>query len=121
MAGTGAYSFIHFLLIALSVIFVQLLFMASGLLIGIIFPMIRTPISVSAGVAFLTYITGSFSIKARVPVAGYFSPYLYFNGADIIINGGYDTVKLILYVLILVVLVVVAYWIFRKKDIVLVS
>ncbi len=107
--------------IALTTIYMQLLFLTMGMLIATLTPRIRTPIGISAGVAFFTYVIGSFSRMVGIDFLGYFSPYLYFNGAGIISTGGYEPRYMILFVALIIAFTATSYIIFRKKDIILVS
>jgi len=77
--ATENYDFKIFTLIALSALFMQLIFLGFGIFAGVLFPHIRNPIMVSVGAAFVTYVIGSFSRKMSIAVVGYLSPYIYFD------------------------------------------
>ena len=116
----GNFDFLPFALIAFSTIFMQLFFLASGMLVGVVFPHIRTPIAIAVGVAFVTYVFGGFSRKMDYVLIGYFSPYRYFDGSHIITNG-YNSGYIILFVTLMLIFTIAGHQIFCKKDVILAS
>jgi ABC-2 type transport system permease protein len=116
-ATKGSFDFRIFALIALSVIFMQLLFLAFGMLAGVLFPHIRTPIIISVGTAFVTYVFGAFSRKMSIAAVGYFSPYIYFDNVQTIINNGYRIGYMILFIVLSMIFIIAGYQIFCKKDV----
>lgn len=121
IGAKGDYNFLVMTQIAFSIVFVQLIFAALGLLAGVIFPHIRTPLLVATAVAFVSYVIGSFSNKMGYTVLTYLSPYHYFTSAEIIKTGSYELRFLVLGFLLVSVLLGISYGIFRKKDIIIVS
>lgn len=117
----GEYVFLPMVLIAFSTIFVHWIFLVSGMLLGVISPRIRTPISISAGTAFLSYVTASFSFKMGYTILGLISPFTYFKGADIITHHGLSTFHMIVFLAAMAVLITAGHQIFCKKDVMLVS
>ena len=115
--ASSGYDFRIFALIALSVLYMQLIFLAIGMLAGVLFPHIRTPIMVSVGVAFVTYVFGSFSRKMGIAAVGYLSPYIYFDNVQTIINNGYRAGYMLLFVVLFVIFIIVGHKIFCKKDV----
>jgi ABC-2 type transport system permease protein len=119
--SNGSFDFRTFALIALSTIYIQLIFLALGMLVGVVFPHIRIPIIISVGVAFVTYVFGAFSRKMSIAAIGYLSPYIYFDNVQTIINNGYRTNYMILFVLLSVIFIIAGHQIFCKKDVTPVS
>ena len=119
--ANGNYNFLTFALLALSVTFIQLFFVTFGMFVGVIFPHIRTTVAVSAGVAFITYVFGAFSRKMSNLLVGFLSPYIYFDGAYIIINNSYKTFYMILLAVLMLIFTITAHHIFCKKDVMLAS
>ena len=117
----GDYDFLIMTQIAFSIVFVQLIFAALGLFVGIIFPHIRAPLLVATAVAFVSYVTGSFSNKMGYTALTYLSPYHYFTSAEIIKTGSYDVGFLLLSFFLVSGLLGISYHVFRKKDIIIVS
>ncbi|KAF5043933.1 hypothetical protein SDC9_50677 [bioreactor metagenome] len=108
-------------LIAVSITWVQLIFLTFGMLIGTMFPKIRATLPISTGVVFISYATGSMSRIVGINFLRFLSPLHYFNGSAIITSVSYE-VKYIAALIILILLFLAAgYKIFCKKDIALVS
>lgn len=120
VGAKGDYSALPMVLIACSTIFIQWIFLMLGMLIGVLFPNLRTTVTISAGVAFFTFVTSSFSYKMGYTLLGYFSPFTYFKSADIIANTQYLPENLVAYALVAGALIFAGHWIFRNKDIILV-
>lgn len=108
-------------LIGLSLIFLTLFFMAIGTFIGVLLPKIRTPLTFSAGVTFLFYITGTFSRKTGFIPGQFITPFVYFGHSNIIDTGGYDSTYMIVFLILVLLFTALSYNIFRKKDILLPS
>jgi ABC-2 type transport system permease protein len=115
------FDFKAFTLIAISFTLIQLLLLSLGALVGTAFPKIRTPFTVSAGFAFVTYVIGAYSRKVNNPFTKFLSPYLYFDEFGIMATGRYEAKYMITYIVLLLVLTIVSYNIFIKKDVILVS
>lgn len=117
----GNFDFLPFALIAFSIILIQLLFLTMGMLVGVVFPHIRTPIVIAVGVAFVTYLFGGFSRKMGFDIIGYLSPYRYFDGTQIIITNGYNSGYMILFAALVLIFSITGHQIFCKKDVMLAS
>jgi len=113
----GNYDFRIFALIALSIIFMQVIFLALGMLAGVVYPHLRTPIIISVGVAFVTYVFGAFARKMSIASVGYLSPYIYFDNMQTIINNGYRTGYMILFAVLSVIFIIGGHYIFCRKDV----
>jgi ABC-2 type transport system permease protein len=110
-----------FILIAISITLVQLLFLTFGIFIGTIFPKIRATLPISTGVVFISYATGSMSRIVGINLLRYFSPLHYFNGSAIISTVSYELKYLAALIILMLLFLVVGYQIYCKKDIALVS
>jgi ABC-2 type transport system permease protein len=108
-------------LIGLSTIFIFLFFLVFGFLTGVIAPQIRSAMPISFAATFMAYVFQAFSHKTKVVLAGYLSPYVYFEGAGVINKGGYDLLHLLLFVLISAVILFIAQSIYVNKDVTFVS
>lgn len=121
VGAKGAYSFQVMALIACSAIFVQWIFLFLGMMLGVLWPHLRTTVTVSSGVAFFAFVTGSFSYKMGFIWLGFLSPFTYFKGADIISTERYDPVNLLVFALVSGAALLAGHYYFRKKDVTLVS
>lgn len=117
----NGFDFRVFALIAISFTLVQFLFLSLGALVGTVYPKIRTPFTVSTGIAFMTYVIGAFSRKVNSTFTKFLSPYIYFDGFGIMETGHYDAKYMIAFAVLLIVFTTVSYNVFINKDVVLVS
>ena len=117
----GKFDFVPFALIALSSILIQFLYLALGMLIAVIMPSIKTPVVLSIGLAYITFIFGSYSHVVKNTFAGYLSPYSYFSGGYIREHGSYEPMYLLLFFAVTIICLSVSYFIFIKKDITILS
>jgi ABC-2 type transport system permease protein len=115
------FDFRAFALIAISFTLIQFLFLSLGALVGTVFSKIRTPFTISTGIAFIAYVIGAYSRKVNNTFTKFLSPYIYFDGFGIMETGRYDAKYMIAFVALLIVFTIASYNIFIKKDVVLVS
>lgn len=115
------FSLITIGLIALPIILIPLLYLLLGMLIGTVFPKIRTTVVISTGVVFMSYANGSVSRIAGINVLRYLSPLHYFNSSLVIKNNVYELNFAFFFIAVCIVLVLMGYQIFNKKDIAIVS
>jgi len=108
-------------LIALPIILIPLLYLLFGMLIGSVFPKIRTTIIISTGIVFMSYANGSVSRIAGIDILRYLSPLHYFNSSLAIKNNLYELNFTFFFIVVCVVLILGGYQIFKKKDIAIVS
>ncbi|MDF2616283.1 MAG: hypothetical protein K0Q47_938 [Sedimentibacter sp.] len=118
---TESYNFQALILIAVSITWVQLIFLTLGMLIGTIFPKIRATLPISTGVVFLSYATGSMSRIVGINFLRFLSPLHYFNGSEIITTASYEVKYIVALIILMFFFLAAGYKIFCKKDIELVS
>lgn len=118
---TDSFNQITLILIAVSITLVQLLFLAIGMLTGVIFPKIRATLPISTGLVFVSYATGSMSRITGIELLTYFSPLHYFNGSSIILTTAYEGKYIVAFVSLILLFFSAGYRIFCNKDIELVS
>lgn len=115
--STSAFQYTTFLLVSLTLIFVQLLFSALGILIAILAPRIKSVLMVSMGT-----VSGFFMLSMLVSVLRdeklrYFSPFDYFNVQSIIQYSTYESTFLLLEIILITLMITGSYLLFSKKDI----
>ena len=108
-------------LVALPTILIPILYLLFGMLIGSIFPKIRTTITISTAIVFISYANGSVSRIAGIDILRYLSPLHYFNSSHVIKYNVYELNFVTFFILVCAVLILGGYQIFNKKDIVTVS
>jgi ABC-2 type transport system permease protein len=112
--ATEDFSVKIFILLSLTVFFVQLLFLAIGIIISVIVPRIKSVLTVSLAVVFAFYFLGMFSADEA---KRYLSPFKYFDTAYIMGNSSYETSFLIIGAIIIILAIAASYYIYGKKDI----
>ncbi|WP_079507408.1 ABC transporter permease subunit [Mesobacillus jeotgali] len=104
-------------LISFSLFFIQLMFLALGFVISVIFPRIKSVISVSLGTVFGFFMLGMISSTADDEALRYLTPFNYFDSAYIMEHASYETVFIITGSLFCIAAVIVSYYIYTKKDV----
>ncbi len=115
------FSLLAVFLISLPIILIPLMFLFFGMLVGTIFPKIRTTIIISTGVVFLSYANGSVSRIAGIDALRYLSPLHYFNDTFVIINNMYEFRFVLVFIIVCLAFILCGHRIFQKKDIAIVS
>lgn len=114
---TEDYSVTLFFMISITLLFMQLIFLALGIVISVVFPKIKSVMAVSLGTVFSFFFIGMFASTTGEGAKRYLSPFKYFDTASIIENGSYEISFIIAGITIIIVSLVVSYIIYAKKDI----
>jgi len=105
------------LLMASTMLLVQLIFLALGALFSVIIPKIKSVIAVSLPTVFAFYIIGAIGDVLQNVEVRWVSPFRYYDPMYIITNQSLETKYLLVEVVFVVVALVATYVIFVKKDI----
>ena len=108
-------------LIAVSFTLIELFFVFFGALVGAVYSKIRTPLLLSAGVAFMFFVLSSFAGKVGANAIKYITPYSYFSASGVVHNGGYAAGYTVAFAVLCIVFAVGGFCTFIKKDISLLS
>ncbi len=117
LVKTSDYSFKLFFMVSLTLLFIQLIFFALGVLISLFFKKLRSVLPISLGVVFGLYILGAVLVKNPNDAARYISPFQYFNIGYILNHAGYETSYSIAGAVIVAVTIAASYVIYVRKDI----
>ncbi|MBV7505093.1 ABC transporter permease [Bacillus sp. sid0103] len=104
-------------LLSLTMFFIQLIFLAIGVMISVIVPKIKSVLSVSLTTVFAFYFLGMFSSSTGEEAKRYISPFKYFDTAYIIKHSGYEASFLIVSAAIIILAITASYFVYIKKDI----
>ncbi|RSD25937.1 ABC transporter permease subunit [Mesobacillus subterraneus] len=104
-------------LIALSLFMIQLMFLALGILVSVIFPRIKSVISVSLGTVFGFFMLGMISSTTDDKALRYLTPFNYFDSAHITENLSYENSFLLTVVLFIIAAILASYYFYTKKDV----
>lgn len=111
-----------FLLMNLSLFFIQFVFVALGMVIAVFFKELRNTIPISLGVVFGLYLIGALLAAGKEEAKlRFLSPFKYFDIGYALKHHRYEGSYLILSVLIITISIVVSYVVYHKKDIPTVS
>lgn len=106
-----------FLMISLTLLFIQLIFFTLGILISVLLPRIKSVISITLGTVFSLFILNMFGSVIGEKAIRYFTPFKYFDFTYIITNKAYEVRFIIIELIIIIISVVLSYIIYIKKDI----
>ncbi|QUH30679.1 ABC transporter permease subunit [Vallitalea guaymasensis] len=111
------YNFTDFLLLTLSLFFVQLFLFSLGILIGTIVNKLKSVLPVTLGVVFGFYVLYLFNQTVEDEKYSYLSPFGFFDSGYITENSAYSVSHLITSISLTVIFIVASYVIYQKKDI----
>ncbi|RLQ93771.1 ABC transporter permease subunit [Falsibacillus albus] len=117
LVKTEAYSLKIFLMISLTLFFIQMIFFSMGILIAVVFSKIKSVITVSLGVVFMFFMVGLLAAVGGEDGGHYFSPFKYFDTAYIIRNSSYEPSYALVGTGVIIVSLAASYLIYTKKDI----
>lgn len=112
-----AFAWTPFVLIGVSLLLVQLIFLALGMLASLLLPRLRSVLSLSLGTGFGFFFIGMLGSVVGERAVRYLTPFKYFDPAYIIRHSGYETSFVLLGVGIVVLAVGSSYLIYTQKDI----
>ena len=114
---TVDYSVKKFVLLSLTILFTQLIFLAIGIIISVIVPKIKSVLTVSLATVFAFYFLGVISETSGDDSKRYISPFKYFDNTYIIKHSSYEGSFLFAGAVIVVAAIAASYIIYMKKDI----
>lgn len=117
IVNTDSYDVGKFILMSLTLPFVQLMFFSLGLLVSVLATKIKSVISVSLSTVFAFFIISMIRAALEDNRLRYLTPFDYFNYDYIIRNTAYEPSFVIIGAAFVVSSVVASYIIFSKKDI----
>jgi ABC-2 type transport system permease protein len=111
--SSGNFAFIPFVLLMLTLLIIQFIFLSLGMLISVILSKVKSPLPISMGVVFGFYAINSFADdKMRA-----FIPFKYFESPYILEHSSYEMIYLLLAFMLIIIFTVLTYSIYLKKDI----
>lgn len=115
---TSDYSAKLFLMINLTLFFLQIIFLALGAVISVFFKKIKNVLPLSLGVVFGIYIAGALLATGKdAQVVRFIFPFKYFDITYIINNSRYEVPYLYVSLIIVIASITAAYAIYKGKDI----
>lgn len=118
LVNTDEFNLKLFFMINLTMLFVQIMFVAIGLVVSVFFKKIKNVLPISLGFVFGFYLIGALLVTdSNDKVERLLSPFKYFDVTYIIQNGKYETLYLIIGAAVVVISVTASYIIYNNKDI----
>ena len=105
-----------FLLINISLLFVQLFFVAFGLFLSVLIKKIKTVLPIALGVVFGFFVIQMLNQSLADAKLAYITPFAYYDVPKIIETASYDVTFLVVNWVAIIVFTVLTYYIFNKKD-----
>ncbi|MGB8252993.1 MAG: ABC transporter permease subunit, partial [Anaerolineaceae bacterium] len=111
-------AFYDFLALEMEAMFViELIFLAIGLLLGCAMKQYKRSGSTAVAIILVTYFMSVMAgMHQKLDFIKYFTPFKYFDAGELLRSGKMDGTYLLLSAVIIVISVVVAYWIYNKRD-----
>ncbi len=105
------------LMISATLIFIQLIFMALGVVIAVLAGKIRSVIAISLSTVFGFFILNMFGSVIGEKAIRYITPFKYFDFGYIVKNSAYELSYIIIGTAFILITVAASYMIYTKKDI----
>ncbi|MCL6571974.1 MAG: ABC transporter permease [Bacillus sp. (in: Bacteria)] len=115
--NTEEFSFKLFIMLSLTMFFIQLIFLALGIIISVSVRKIKSVLTISLATVFAFYFLGMFSSTTGEEAKRYISPFKYFDTAYIIKHASYEATFLIVGAVVIILAIVSSYFVYAKKDI----
>ncbi len=111
-------AFFDFLALEMQAMFlIELIFLAIGLLLGCAMKQYKRAGSVAIAIILGTYFMSILAVMdKRLDFLKYFTPFKYFDAGELFRTGQMDGTYLLLSAAIIVLSVIVAYWVYNKRD-----
>lgn len=117
LVETKQYSGKIFLMLSLTLFFLQLMFLALGIIVSVVVPKIKSVLPISMGTVFAFFIIGALASTSGDDALRYFTPFKYFDFAYIIQNSSYESSFMIAAIGFIVIACTASYYIYLKRDI----
>ncbi len=117
LVETNAYSTKLFFLVSLTLFFLQLIFLSLGIVVSVLFPKIKSVLSISLGTVFAFFIIGALAAITEDEALRYLTPFKYFDLTYIVQNSSYELSFMIVAIGFVAIAITASYLIYCKKDI----
>ncbi len=115
--NTGDLDMKLFFMVSVTLFFLQLIFLAMGILLSAAVSKIKSVISVSVGTVFGFFILNMLDSILGEKVIRYLTPFKYFDTVYILKNASYETPYLITGAVFVVAAVAASYAVYSRKDV----
>ena len=105
------------LLMLISILIFQLVFLSLGLVISLLVKRVRSVTPYALGLGFGMYVLSAFSGIQGVSILEYITPFKHFDAMYIVQHRAYDTSLVLLSTAAIVISLTVSYWLYIRRDI----
>lgn len=106
-----------FVLVMLTITFLQLFFLMVGLVISLMMRRVRSVIPLTMGMVFGMFLLGSFGGALGGDAFDYVTPFKHFEATAIIQDGSYDLSKVAVSAVVIVVSLIASYVLYKQRNI----
>ncbi|NTU90078.1 MAG: ABC transporter permease subunit [Actinobacteria bacterium] len=106
-----------FVLLSCSIYFIQLWFLAIGMLASVVFRRLKSVLSTSLGIVFAFFIIGTLGEVIGDDKVRYITPFKYFDYIHAIDQGAYEIQYMILWGCVVILAICAAFAIYRRRDV----
>ncbi|MCX7922068.1 MAG: ABC transporter permease [Clostridia bacterium] len=106
-----------FFMMTVTLFFVQLMFLAMGVMLSVILPKMKSVLPISLGVVFGFFAIAAFGATSGDEPMRYLTPLKYFDTAYIMKNGQFETPFVVTGVLVVATAITISYFVYKKKNI----
>ncbi|MFZ7101741.1 MAG: ABC transporter permease subunit [Peptococcaceae bacterium] len=117
LVATQEFSLKIFLLISLTLFYIQLIFLALGLIISVVIPKLKAVLPISLGTVFAFFMIGALAATTGDDALRYITPFKYFEVNYIAQHAGYETSFIVAALSFITAALTASYFIYNKKDI----
>ncbi|HZK55453.1 MAG TPA: ABC transporter permease subunit [Desulfosporosinus sp.] len=117
LVETKAFSMKIFLLLSLTLFFLQLMFLALGIIISVVIPKTKSVLPLSLGTVFAFFIVGALTSTTGDQALRYLTPFKYFDFSYIVKNSSYESSFMIVAIGFITIAIIASYLIYTKRDI----
>lgn len=117
LVETREYNIKTFLLLSLTLFFLQLIFLALGIIVTVMLPKIKSILSITLGTVFAFFIMGALASTTGDQALRYLTPFKYFDFAYIVQNSSYESSFMVAAIGFIAITITASYYIYSKSDI----
>ena len=114
---TENYSYKIFFMVSITLFFIQLMFLALGIIISVVVPKIKTVLPISLGTVFTLFIIGMFAATTGDDFLRFITPFKYFETSYILKNGSYELSFILIGLGFIIATISASYVLYSKKDV----
>ena len=111
------YSYKIFFMVSFTLFFIQLFFLALGVIVSVLSRRIKSVLPISLGTVFGFFIVGMLGSAIGDEAVRYITPFKYFDTNYIIKNSSYEVTFIMIEVIFIIVSITASYYVYCKKDI----